>query len=191
MHQPGNVKVPDASTTVKGKVLLAADGEVSSTKAVTGSDARVNNPIQAKDNGGSAIGTRFHHIKQGSNVTLTDDGLGNLVVSVPGGGTGPSGPTGPTGPAGPPGPGFSSFDFKTGTKTLTNDNSVHTDNFTTAAFSFTPKMAAVTITYNELAGVPSVTITGVTIVSNTVRVDYSYQTNLISPVLNFCITAAG
>lgn len=70
--------IPYATEAAPGKVQLAADGDTAAGEAVQGDDARVNTPIQAQDSGGAAIGTRFSHLREGTDISLTDLG-GNIL----------------------------------------------------------------------------------------------------------------
>lgn len=74
--------IPDGSETQKGKVQFAANLDTASLEAVQGSDDRVNSPIQGKNSGGAAVGGRYDSIKEGSGITLSDGGGGDLVVSA-------------------------------------------------------------------------------------------------------------
>lgn len=69
-------EIPDATTTTKGKVELATDGETTAGLAVQGNDSRLLG-VSVKKNSGAVVGTRRNiNVIEGSNVTLTvaDDG---------------------------------------------------------------------------------------------------------------------
>jgi len=79
--------IPDGSTTQKGKVQFATDGDTAALEAVQGSDTRVNTPMLAQDSGGLPVGGgtgRFSTIREGSNVTFTNIGGGIFRVDATG-----------------------------------------------------------------------------------------------------------
>ena len=79
--------IPDATTTVKGKVELATDLENAASVVVQGNDQRVNSPIQGKTSGGAAVGGRYDSIKEGAGIAFSDGGGGDLVVTAAAAGT--------------------------------------------------------------------------------------------------------
>jgi hypothetical protein len=93
--------VPDASTTVSGKVLL--DPNAASTPDPQGGAVR-----QVKD-GGTGVSDNVHELNFLDAVVGSGPGIIDVTQRGPTGPTGPSGAAlpGPIGPAGPPGVGFS------------------------------------------------------------------------------------
>jgi hypothetical protein len=68
--------IPDATTTVRGKVLYATDGETTALEAVQGSDSRLTG-IRGRRNSGAATARRpQYNFIEGSNISIAivDDG---------------------------------------------------------------------------------------------------------------------
>lgn len=78
----GGNTVPDATETTKGIVQLASDGNTAPSLAVQGNDTRLANPIQAQDNLGNQIGTRFTYLREGGDISFNDLGGGVLQITT-------------------------------------------------------------------------------------------------------------
>jgi len=131
----GDPILPDATTTIKGKVELAANLENAANVVVQGNDDRVNSPIQ-----GVTIPGRFTHVQAGTNVVFSPSGS-NLIINVPTGGTGGTGPTGP------PGPGFNNFQYGPVSPILSAGPISYS-----ISTSFAPRFAFVSISYFQFPG---------------------------------------
>lgn len=82
----GAGEIPDATTTLKGKVLLAADGESAAGKAVQANDSRLGGGVQVRKNAGSfsTARTKINMIEgSGIGITVTDDsGDGEVEITI-------------------------------------------------------------------------------------------------------------
>lgn len=197
LYASGDPTVPDATTSVKGKVFLAPNNSGGPSNAVTIKAGTIAN-IQASGSSVPGVTGGYHtlnFVTSPGNITAGPPGVVNIAATGPAGPPGPPGPTGPggTGSVGPPGPGFSSFGFE-----LSAPISITTGGNTgnvTLTFSgiTTVKMAAPFIGLNTPAsgGAPAFWITNVTLSGNQVTVAWASNTTIAGLSLIIGCAAAG
>lgn len=112
MMTTGEPTVPDATTTIKGKVLLAPNTQLSGPAPNTANDTKAGMVVNVQHTGVNIGPGNYHTINFTTSVpgAVTVGGPGIINISATGP-TGPTGPTGSSGGAGNPGDGFTNQDY--------------------------------------------------------------------------------
>lgn len=200
MKTPGD-PVNDATTTAKGRTLLAPNNYSLGPASNTANDTKAGMIVNIQASGASVSGVtgNYHTLNfqtLSSNITAGPPGVVNIAATGgtgPAGPPGPTGPTGGTGPAGPVGPGFSTFLYQS--QPISVDSSSNPGPVTTPiTFSFAPKMAAVGIAVTNATPTNQLNlwVVDTTISTNTVSVQWSSNYGGDGPFPGIIwVTAAG